>query len=325
MDSIFIIAARNNLPQPTTLAKQIQTHLPDAILDTDWDWESVEGWLPVTVSEDDAGFEVVVDSIGPDSNEDFAVADRPELNTVIELTPGGGFLCGAAALAFAAAFADLAPAAVDMGDDEVLDEDALRESAKHVIADLVKEHESEKRAGEALDEARESGVSDRDLLEDAVASLVGKQIIFRAGAFMLRFEDNSMISGPCCEIREAGETIIEHGFAAKIRDQQFMLLREHSPDVPKAIMSQINRMNGDIHRAEAEDEKAIEEIFALTEPWLNSVQVNTAILDGGSTIQLELSDGHELRFTSTDNSSMITLQTPTLSFTVNGDSIRAHT
>ena len=325
MDSIFIIAARNDLPQPTSIAKQMQSYLPDADLDTDWEWGSVEGWLPVAVGDNEAGFELIVDTIEPDSNKDFAVAGRPELDTLIELTPRGGLLCSAAAIAFAAAFAELTSAVVDFGEDEPMEDEPLREYARSAIADFLAAHKKETIAGEALEAARTSGKSDRELLRKGLADLVGQKIIFRGGNLMVRFEDGSLVIGPRCEIRKDGKTVVEHGRVSRLRDQQTTLAREHLADDPDHVLNQFERLNIEIKKAEEYDEESAREAFALMKEWIGNVRVKEGQLGDDNSVELSLSDGHIIRFTTADTFSTITFHTPIFKFSIDGSTICSST
>jgi hypothetical protein len=320
-DSVFLILNSGQLPTATDVAEQYERIGSNASLDVNWQWSSLEGWLPATYLGGESGFEVITDEISAEQNQEFAITDRPELTFLVELTPRGGPSSLAAMLTFAAAVVASGQGIIEIDED-----------ARVTAADAPDWYEQEISriddwiAGEAKKEMLKttllaSGKTPEELLDEALATLVGQKITFRGGNLMLRTEDNSMIMGSRCEVMENEKTVVAHGSQAKLRDRQTELMWKFHPNPTDSQMAEVEAIDSGIREAKAEDEEARSVAYEIMKRWIGNVSVSSANRDKNNVIILRLSDGHTIKFVTSGNFSMVTIHAGGIRFVLNGPKV----
>jgi hypothetical protein len=160
-----------------------------------------------------------------------------------------------------------------------------------------------------------------EILDEALATLVGQKIVFRGGSLMLRTEDDSMIMGSRCELSKNGKTVVAHGSQAKLRDLQTELMRKFYPNPTDKQMAEVEAVGDGIRDAEVEDEEALSKAYDIMERWIGAVSISSVNRDDNNVITLRLSDGHTTKFVTANNFSMVTVDAGGIHFVLNGTKV----
>jgi len=320
-DSIFLILNSGQLPEARDVVEEYERLGANASLDVNWQWSSLEGWLPATYSGDESGFEVITDEISAKRNREFAIADSPELTFLVELTPRGGASSYASMLTFAAAVVASGDGLIEIDEDDRVTAIDAPEWYEQEISSI-----NVWIAGEAKKKALKttllaSGKTPEEILDEALATLVGQKIVFRGGSLMLRTEDDSMIMGSRCELSKKGKTVVAHGSQAKLRDLQTELMWKFYPNPTNKQMAEVEAVGDGIRDAEVEDEEALSKAYDIMERWIGAVSISSVNRDDNNVITLRLSDGHTTKFVTANNFSMVTVDAGGIHFVLNGTKV----
>ena len=320
-DSMFLVLDKALVPDPKALVDKCNELSAGVILNSDWQWSDLEGWLPATFADEDSGFEVFTDDITSDENTEFAVEDQPGLNFLVELTPRGGPESYACMVTFATAGGSLSSGVLEVDEETRFAPSEViawyQQETKSVDSWIKREAKKRKRRAKA----KASGQSPEDALDEALEGMVGGTIRHFAACLVLRSDAESMIHGSRFEISKDGKCVAEHGRYAALCDRQCILLRKYGLEPTEEQLAEVQALNGKKDAATRIDENAIVEVHRIVGRWVDSESIAAVSRDEKNAITLEITDGHRIVFVTEDNFSLLSIEAAGLEFVLNGSKI----
>lgn len=320
-DSIFLILDKALVPDPKALVDKCKELSARVILNSDWQWTDVEGWLPATLADEDSGFEVITGEITSDDNTEFEVADQPELNFLIELTPGSDPESHTCMVTFATAVVTLGGGVLEIDEDTRFAQSEViawyEQETKSIDSWIKREAKKRKRRARAM----ASGQSPEDALDEALRQMVGGTISHFAASLVLRSGAESMIHGSRFMISKDGTCLAEHGRYAALSDRQCVLLRKYGLEPTEEQLAEVEGLNAEKDAAEENDENALVDIYRIVGGWVDSESIAAISRNEKNAITLEISNGHQIVFVTEDNFSMLRISAAGLEFVLNGSKI----
>jgi hypothetical protein len=318
-DSVFVVLDAAALPPPDDILARAAELGLNFTFDTDWHWNEFEGWLPAKYLDEECGFEIMTDEVA--NNVQYAVEGRPELQCLLELNIRGGMHSYAAAYAFAGIIADLANGELDLDDDENL----VGKDAWNWVTEMLQGIELEINRDEsnrvAFSEAKKSGKAPEELLREALHGFVGQKIAWRGVELGFRIDDDSMVFGAACAISRGDEVLIEHGHAARLKDEIFNASTKIIPEATDEQMKVLQDLY-ETHDVEKEKDDAIrQEAYAIMEQWVDKVTIEAVKLCADRSIVFSLSENYTIRFTVSGISSTIFVIAGGVKFDIGMDDI----
>ena len=324
--SMWVLLQNDRLPDVEAFLESVRASEFPLTFDTDWDWASHIGWLPMHWDGEESGCEIEFEILEKDDIDAAVAAGFSALNSAVVLTTSGWDSLKVAS-AIAACLAAHCDAVVSEDADEYLASDDVLDWARRGIkaAEQGERDEAEQvreraKASETLPTHEDADTQLFSTLYEFAGSPVSKFMLLGDG-LAINLEEGYGIQGRCWRFRHEGRVYDVTRYRREKKRETDLLM---SADDDDDWASQADAMQSDIEAARKLDNADMEGAFEILKSWAGQVSILHAVWASANIIEVTLSSTEEaiIEYSTGSYLASITVRTPDMSIEMHNDEIR---
>lgn len=281
--SFLVLVDTKSLPAPGNLAKALSESGFPISIDTNWHWENLSGWFPMSWGKENTGCEIDLEALEKSEAVEAAKAGFKDLDVQLEITTRG-WNSLKAAYVFAGIIAQLSNGCVTEGEDDYIDSDEV----VNWMASSVEAAESASVSSDSVQPANldvDDRLSKMSSVLKHIAGPVTKLILVN-DQLSLRLNNGSYIRGNMWKL-QTGDKVYDASRWRALKQQETDLLLEGDGS-DEERMDRADAMQDDVHRAKTLDDKDLKGAYSFLKA-VDDLAIKEARQVSGSTVHVLLS------------------------------------